>query len=244
MLLFCVKAISAQEVSSDLKRQLLAVKEWKTLNGDSISFNENGTLSFYEETEPVISGETKYKVEGNMLLFSFKNSSDPRLKGREFSCTLKYKEHDYLPKQYIACGKKTKKYDETKYYNPNSFNPQDYKYIIQDQKVVSTKRIMGIVNSDVYFREKPNIKSKPISFNKLSSEECMMDKLSEFKDESDITNQIQLPKGFSVEIIARTENMHKIDKLNNYWYFVSTSIGCYFGVTTTYGWIYGSFIDF
>ncbi|EMF80933.1 hypothetical protein LEP1GSC188_3163 [Leptospira weilii serovar Topaz str. LT2116] len=244
IILFCVTNLIAQEVTNNLNQQLLAVKEWNNSNGDSIRFNENGTLIFHEESEPVISGETNYTIESKMVLFKFKNSSDPRLKGREYKCNLKFKEHDYLPKQYIACEGKSKNVKAVNFYNPNSINPPDHKYEIQDQKVVSTKRTIGTVNSDVFFREKANVNSKFFAFNQLSSEECMGDRLRDLKSDSDISKQIKLPQGFSVEIIARTESMHKIEKWNNYWYFVSTSLGCYGGVTTTYGWIYGNFISF
>ncbi|AYV57686.1 hypothetical protein EFP84_18760 [Leptospira kmetyi] len=244
LILFSSVSLIAQEIANNLNQQLLAVDEWNNLNGDTIKFNKNGTLLFHEESEPVISGEVKYTVENNTLAFKFNNSSDSRLKGREYKCILKFKEHDYLPKQYIACEGKSKSVKTINFYNPNSINPPDYKYEIYGEKVVSTKRIVGTINSDVFFREKANINSKFYAFNQLSSEECMEDRLKDLKNESDISKQIKLPKGFAVEIIARTENMHNIEKWNNYWYFVSTSLGCYGRVTTTYGWVYGNFISF
>ncbi|EKO70247.1 hypothetical protein ACO2J1_14915 [Leptospira interrogans] len=222
---------------------LISIKQWENVAGASMKFSKNGTVSFVQDFEPPISGEGIYSLVDGKIKVSFKKAEDNRLKGAEYICSFEFKEHDYLPMQYISCREpKNKKY-VMNLFNPESHHLSGYKFLLEGQKMELTDRKLSKVNFDSFFREKPDVNSKSIPFTNLSSEECMQDILTDLGSKADVTKQIRLPKGFHVEVIARSEESVQIDKWNNHWYFVVSSLGCYGNITTKYGWIFGQFLD-
>lgn len=227
----------------ELQETLISIKQWENVAGVSMKFSRNGTVSFVQDFEPPISGEGSYSILDRKINISFKNAEDNRLKGREYICSFEFKEHDYLPMQYISCREpKNKKY-VLNLFNSESHHLSGYKFILEDRKMILLDRKLTKVSFDSFFREKPDVRSKPIPFNGLSSEECMDDTLSDMGSKADITKQIRLPKGFQVEVIARSEDSEQIDKWNNHWYYIVSSLGCYGSITTKYGWIFGQFLE-
>ncbi|WP_061249119.1 hypothetical protein [Leptospira alstonii] len=222
---------------------LISIKQWENVAGASIKFSKNGTVSFVQDFEPSISGEGIYSLVDGKIKVSFKKAEDNRLKGTEYICSFEFKEHDYLPMQYISCSEpKNKKY-VMNLFNPESHHLSGYKFLFEGQKMELIDRKLSKVNFDSFFREKPDVNSKSIPFNDLSSEECMQGVLDDLGSKADITKQIRLPKGFHVEVIARSEEPMQIDKWNNHWYFVVSSLGCYGYITTKYGWVFGQFLE-
>ncbi|EKO32363.1 hypothetical protein LEP1GSC163_1382 [Leptospira santarosai str. CBC379] len=222
---------------------LISIKQWENTAGVSMKFNRNGSVSFVQDFEPVISGEGVYSLIDGKIKVSFKKAEDIRLKGREYICSFEFKEHDYLPMQYISCSEpKNKKYVKN-LFNPESHHLSGYKFLLEGWKMELVDRKLFKVNFDSFFREKPDVNSKSIPFNGLSSEECMQDILEDLGSKADISKQIRLPKGFQVEVIAKSEEPVQIDKWNNHWYYVVSSLGCYGTITTKYGWIFGQFLE-
>lgn len=79
----------------------------------------------------------------------------------------------------------------------------------------------GITTSDVKIRDTPTINGKIINYWK----------------EMGADNLEFVPKGETVEVIARTVNKEKIKKWENYWYLVN--VGMEFQV-----WMFGEFVEF
>ncbi|MBW0435203.1 hypothetical protein HGB47_16445 [Leptospira yasudae] len=227
----------------EIKKVLLKAGKWESSDGIFIEFYTNGEVDFHQESEPIIHGIGTYAVENQGITINLENVEDERLKGQIHKCSLGFKEHHYLPKQFLLCSIEDSNSSSYKVFNENSKNPKGVHFELDKLKVITTGLEQATVNFDSYFRKAPSTKGEIIPFNQLSSEECMEDILSD-KDRTGIKQQVRLPKGYKVELIAKTKNMHQIEKWNNHWYFVSTSVGCYGDIDTTYGWIFGQFLDF
>ncbi|EMY76882.1 hypothetical protein LEP1GSC060_3473 [Leptospira weilii serovar Ranarum str. ICFT] len=227
----------------EIRKVLMKAGRWESSNGVFIEFFNGGKVDFHEESEPVIHGVGTYTVDDKFITINLENAEDERLKGQIHKCSYGFKEHNYLPKQFIRCS--IEDIDSSNYeaYNQQSRNPKGIHFELDQIKMITTGLEKVTVNFDSYFRKAPNTKGEIIPFNQLSSEECMEDILSD-KGRSGIKQQVRLPKGYKVEAIAKTVETYQIEKWNNHWYYVSTSVGCYGDINTTYGWIFGQFLDF
>ncbi|MCB1190458.1 MAG: hypothetical protein H7A23_16200 [Leptospiraceae bacterium] len=92
----------------------------------------------------------------------------------------------------------------------------------------------GYVTNDViYFRKGPGKNFDSISCSFEGDDPSSFDK-----------HRATLPKETSLYVIARTKTKEKIDKHENYWYYVSPQTGWYSaGCKEKFGWVYGEFIE-
>ncbi|WP_246838682.1 hypothetical protein [Leptospira stimsonii] len=227
----------------EVKNTLVKAGKWESNNGIFIEFFNNGEVDFHQESEPIIHGVGTYIVDSQFIRIDLEKAEDERIKGQIHKCSYGFEEHFYLPKQFILCSIEDNDSKPYKAFNQNSKNPKGVHFDLNQTKMITTGSEKATINFDSYFRKEPNTKGKIIPFNQLSSEECMDDILSD-KDRSGIKQQVRLPKGYKVETIAKTEKLFQIEKWNNHWYYVSTTVGCYGDIDTTYGWIFGQFLDF
>lgn len=227
----------------EIRKVLIGAGKWESSDGIFIEFYNNGKVDFHQESEPVIHGVGTYTVYNQMITINLENVRNERLKGQIHKCSFGFKEHSYLPKQFLLCVIEDNDSKPYKVYNENSKNPKGIHFELNQIKMVTTGSEEATINFDSYFRKLPNTKEEIIPFNQLSSEECMEDILRD-KDRSGIQQQVGLPKGYKVKTIAKTVKTSQIEKWNNNWYYVSASVGCYGDISTTYGWIFGQFLDF
>lgn len=227
----------------EIRKTLIKAEKWESSNGIFIEFFNNGKVDFHQESEPVIHGVGTYKIEAQFITLDLEKAEDERIKGQIHKCSYGFEEHFYLPKQFILCSIEDNDSKPYKAFNQNSKNPKGVHFDLNQTKMITTGSEKATINFDSYFRKGPDTKGKIIPFNQLSSEECMDDILSD-KGKSGIKQQVRLPKGYKVETIAKTEKLYQIEKWNNHWYYVSTTVGCYGDIDTTYGWIFGQFLDF
>lgn len=93
---------------------------------------------------------------------------------------------------------------------------------INSVKVITMNKKRGIVKTNVKLREKADANSREIEYCR----DPEMGPCTKY-----------IPKGDEVTIIARTENKVKVQKWENYWYYVE------FPSTTGEGWVFGEFIE-
>ncbi|WP_061235386.1 hypothetical protein [Leptospira weilii] len=228
---------------NEIRKVLIEAGKWESSNGIFIEFFNSGKVDFHQESESVIHGIGTYAVDDKFVTINLENAENERLKGQIHKCSFGFKEHHYLPKQFLLCSIEDNDSRSYSVYNENSRNSKGIHFELDQIKMITTGSEKATVNFDSYFRKAPNTKGEIIPFNQLSSEECMEDILSD-KDKSGIKQQVRLPKSYKVETIAKTVETYQIEKWNNHWYYVSTSVGCYGDINTTYGWIFGQFLDF
>ncbi|QOI53266.1 hypothetical protein Lepto1489_23290 (plasmid) [Leptospira interrogans serovar Bataviae] len=223
---------------SDLEKNqiLLSIGQWNSSNGIYIEFLAENRISYHEESEPVRSGKGVYSIKENKLNLQFKETYGEESYEHEFDCIFGFEESNYSPQQYIECPQSIMSSRPVKIYNKKSINPPGTTAFIENEKILTMGNILGTINFDSFFRSKPDLNSKEISFNDLAPEECL-------EGLSKSPKQVRLPKGFKIIIIGKTEKLSKIENWNSPWYYIETSINCYGEIHRSNGWVYGQFVD-
>ncbi|WP_125169483.1 hypothetical protein [Leptospira hartskeerlii] len=88
----------------------------------------------------------------------------------------------------------------------------------------------AVVKEAVKFREEPSILSKNIT---------IIRKLESCCSKSEDEKFTSLQKDWNIVVIARTKEREKIEKWENYWYFVAVYESEF---SQVYGWVFGQFI--
>lgn len=88
----------------------------------------------------------------------------------------------------------------------------------------------GTVNDTAYIRSAPNVSAKPLN--------CVI-RMPESTGKSEYEGQV-IAKGREMLVIARTKAKFKVQKWENYWYFVEANP--YGGKDCGPGWMFGEFI--
>jgi hypothetical protein len=101
---------------------------------------------------------------------------------------------------------------------------------INEFDAITLGRIRMIVKENLKFRKEPNQSSVTIKCNFILSGNSKVD---------------FLPSRTIVHAIARTENKSKINRWNNYWFYVSVMYDMHDGESceSDFGWVYSEFLE-
>ena len=123
----------------------------------------------------------------------------------------------------IKYGRYLKFDDGTRFGDKSSLiNAEGLQKKIGSERVITMNKRKGITKNNVKLREKadPNSREK---------EYCKDPEMGECTK--------YIPQGEEVAIVARTEKKYKVQKWENYWYYVE------FPATSGEGWVFAEFID-
>jgi hypothetical protein len=167
-----------------------------------------------------------YSVRGNKIIL-LSSSTDQRGKRNSTTCTVVWDSKSIAYAEELNCG------GTNRYFLESSKRPEGSEVMIDGVPAVVFNKSGAQLTTKVVFRKKPSKKGTPLRCADGSS---------------------PLPKGMSFTIYARTKEKVRVDKWENYWYYVyneyspegsrdpetNRALGC----EAPPGWVFGEFVQF
>jgi len=227
ILIFCLifllsleKGLGAQE----LKKDYLVNNNWgpEYKIGITIEFKKDNSFEAFEDY-----GMDFREVKGiyeikNKKLALYDDAGKVFLSGGE----LVYDENNVKYKYYLL-------FNEDKIvYNLNTKTKPGSEVYIDGYMSVTIDSKEAKLTYNMKFREKPDLNGKIINYYRINPEsDDLMEEELKF-----------VPKDTTIYVIARTKDKYKVDKWNNYWYYVE--VPDVYGFSRTKGWMFAEFIEF
>lgn len=197
--------------------------------GYALKFNKDLTYQISFAGEGYLSLTGKYIVSGQEVILD--NPKDNNGQNETIAaehvlkkCVLQNIEDlYYLEALSCSSGKK--------FYNTTKKVPSGTERKVGNIDVLTMNRVEAITTDNVMIRENPDTQAKSIGVLQQVSGAQM-----EFK------HQEYLHSNYPMNIIARTKNKEKVQKWENYWYYVALyeeTMGYPASVT---GWVFGEFV--
>lgn len=207
------------------------VGEWRAelLYGYSLTFDKKGKLEYRFEGEGGSSHAGTYTIKGKTLNYtinddgSFSKAEQKKLSGK---CDINKLTNDIIYQNELKCtgiitGKLYK--DVLKSGTERTFD---------GEKVVTTGLSKSKTIDVPFIRSKANVNAKPHSCSFYSDMQA---------NSGNAKQRNTIPKGHSLTVIARTAKKVKVDKWENYWYYVDPKDD--WNTNCPRGWVYGEFIS-
>lgn len=202
-------------------------------NQEDFSFESNGNLTAHHTGETIsLIGKGKYKIEGDEVILNIEKEENQSIDKGSFKKNLKCKlinQKDDLQYEYkLSCNNKTD------YYSRALMSFDRVKKYLGKYDVLSLEIKKGKTIDNANFRTEPSEKGKLIS--------CTFTKEENGNPIPAVKTFI--PKDRDINIIAKTKDKFKVQKWENYWYYISVPVSGYIGEQCSKGWVYGEFINF
>lgn len=204
--------------NADEMKAYLVGNKW----GDEgqLYFTADNTIQWKWEIMGEHCRKGKYQIRDQTITFQNWTKCDPdaddtnlfRLKGA--TCEIKKTPDNPDHEEHIVCGKKGM------FGNTGKKTTAGATKKIDGAKVVMMKG-GGVTTANVKLRSGPSTNTEVL----------------EFKSMDDDIMQSYIPKGFELEVVARTKDKYEVGKWNNHWYYVEPNM------ETGRGWVFGEFLD-
>jgi len=176
-----------------------------------------------------------YKISGDSISFTVDKENEPNTEfTKGFSFTALLAKSDSLKYRWLLDFTTS---DIGKLNNYNSLIKEGESVSIKGIDSVSTGEKKGTVTAPLKMREAPDTTAKESEYGGKCVQRAD-------KKGSDYVPFKSYEKGTELKIFARTKNMSKVGKLNNYWYYVKyADQDCDDGqITERAGWVFGEYV--
>lgn len=233
---FCKKTenLSVQEIVT------YADGSWTSIGSEtyrySLEFKTNGDFTANEAGEDIgLQGKGKYKIENEVIGLTIETEesfvAEPaKFAKKQFKCKIVNQKEDIEFEYALDCDNKVD------YYSRNLLSLDRVKKYLGKYEVLSIAPTKGKTIDNANFRIEPADKGKLINCN-LHKDNTSMD----------ATQRTFIPKDREIEIIAKTKDKFKVQKWENYWYYIRVPLAELEGErcdVKNKGWVYGEFVSF
>lgn len=204
---------------------------------NSIEFKSNGDFTALKTEELLyLEGKGKYKIENEEIALSIEKEENQapdqgKFDKKQFKCKIINQKEDIEFEYKLACG------NQGDYYSRNLLSLDRVKKYLGKYEILSIATTKGKTIDNANFRIEPYDKGKLIS--------CSFHKDNTGNDAP--AEKTFIPKDRYIEILAKTKDKFKVQKWENYWYYIYVPTAVYEGENCggiNKGWVYGEFISF
>ncbi|PJZ75285.1 hypothetical protein [Leptospira neocaledonica] len=196
--------------------------------------NNKVVISFYQIAQRNTCYENVDR-KSNSLIFSvdkdLKKLNSPECPNGSFFdiCEVGGSDAKFLGEKRLICSNKNNQ-KQTVLYSLDHRDRIGKRVVIEHVDGIMMGGRKAVTTDAVRFRDEPSINSKIINVN-LTTESCCSDSVEK--------KYTSLQKDWNVVVIARTKEKEKIEKWENYWYYIAVYQSEF---SQVYGWVFGQFI--